>query len=82
MLSPKRTKYRKYHRGRMRGKATRGNEISFGKYGLQTNDMHFNLKGHRCVANSIIKKLENDNWKPTNVDEAELIQDIKNRFNS
>nr|YP_009497515.1 ribosomal protein L16 [Biddulphia tridens]AWT40228.1 ribosomal protein L16 [Biddulphia tridens] len=35
MLSPKRTKYRKYHRGRMRGKATRGNEISFGDYGLQ-----------------------------------------------
>jgi len=35
MLSPKRTKYRKYHRGRMRGKATRGNEISFGKYALQ-----------------------------------------------
>ena len=35
MLSPKRTKYRKYHRGRMRGKATRGDEISFGKYGLQ-----------------------------------------------
>lgn len=30
MLSPKRTKYRKYHRGRMRGKATRGNEVSFG----------------------------------------------------
>ena len=27
MLSPKRTKYRKYHRGRMRGKATRGNEV-------------------------------------------------------
>ena len=35
MLSPKRTKYRKYHRGRMRGKATRGNVISFGDYGLQ-----------------------------------------------
>ena len=35
MLSPKKTKYRKYHRGRMRGKATRGNEVSFGKYGLQ-----------------------------------------------
>jgi len=35
MLSPKRTKYRKYHRGRMRGKATRGNEITFGKYALQ-----------------------------------------------
>lgn len=35
MLSPKRTKYRKFHRGRMRGKAKRGNEISFGDYGLQ-----------------------------------------------
>ena len=35
MLSPKRTKYRKYHRGRMKGKAVRGNEINFGKYGLQ-----------------------------------------------
>lgn len=35
MLSPKRTKYRKYHRGRMRGKATRGNVVSFGDFGLQ-----------------------------------------------
>jgi large subunit ribosomal protein L16 len=35
MLSPKRTKYRKYHRGRMKGKATRGNEICFGNFGLQ-----------------------------------------------
>ena len=35
MLSPKRTKYKKFHRGRMRGKATWGNEISFGDFGLQ-----------------------------------------------
>ena len=35
LLSPKRTKYRKYHRGRMRGKAIKGNTISFGNYGLQ-----------------------------------------------
>jgi large subunit ribosomal protein L16 len=35
MLSPKRTKYRKYHRGRMRGEKTRGNEICFGSFGLQ-----------------------------------------------
>jgi large subunit ribosomal protein L16 len=34
MLSPKRTKYRKKQRGRMKGKATRGNTISFGEYGL------------------------------------------------
>ena len=35
LLSPKRTKYRKYHRGRMRGKATNGNKVCFGTYGLQ-----------------------------------------------
>jgi large subunit ribosomal protein L16 len=35
MLQPKRIKYRKVHRGRMRGRATRGAEVSFGEYGLQ-----------------------------------------------
>ena len=35
MLSPKRTKFRKYHRGRMSGKANRGNSIVYGDYGLQ-----------------------------------------------
>jgi len=35
MLFPKRVKYRKQMRGRMKGKATRGAEISFGEYGLQ-----------------------------------------------
>ncbi len=35
MLMPKRTKYRKQHRGRMRGKAGRGNILSFGEFGLQ-----------------------------------------------
>ncbi|MCF2971996.1 50S ribosomal protein L16 [Synechococcus sp. Nb3U1] len=34
MLSPKRTKYRKQQRGRMKGKATRGNRINFGEYAL------------------------------------------------
>jgi large subunit ribosomal protein L16 len=34
MLSPKRTKYRKQQRGRMKGRATRCTEISFGDYGL------------------------------------------------
>ena len=33
MLSPKRTKFRKPHRGRLRGVATRGNTIAFGDYG-------------------------------------------------
>jgi large subunit ribosomal protein L16 len=35
MLMPKRVKYRKQHRGRMQGRATRGVEVSFGEYGLQ-----------------------------------------------
>ena len=35
MLMPKRSKYRKQMRGRMKGKATRGVKVSFGDYGLQ-----------------------------------------------
>ncbi len=35
MLMPKRVKYRKQMRGRMRGKALRGAEVAFGDYGLQ-----------------------------------------------
>ena len=34
MLMPKRVKYRRLHRGRMTGKATKGNNISYGDYGL------------------------------------------------
>ena len=36
MLSPKRVKYRKRQKGRMRGVAHRGSSVSFGEYGLQT----------------------------------------------
>ena len=35
MLLPKRVKYRRVHRGRMTGKATRGNKVSYGEFGLQ-----------------------------------------------
>ncbi len=35
MLQPTRTKYRKMQRGKMKGKAHKGNLISFGEYGLQ-----------------------------------------------
>ena len=34
MLMPKRVKRRKVHRGRMTGKATRGNELAYGSYGI------------------------------------------------
>ena len=36
MLQPKRVKYRKQQKGRLRGNAQRGNTIAFGDYGLQT----------------------------------------------
>lgn len=35
LLAPSRTKYRRQHRGRMRGEATRGNTIAFGEFALQ-----------------------------------------------
>lgn len=35
MLMPKRVKYRKQQRGRMKGKATRGSKIAFGQFGLK-----------------------------------------------
>ena len=36
MLSPKRTKYRKVQKGRVRGLAWRGSDVSFGDFGLQS----------------------------------------------
>lgn len=35
MLLPKRTKFRKLHRGRLKGIATKGNTVVFGEYGIQ-----------------------------------------------
>ena len=38
MLMPKRVKFRRVHRGRMTGKATRGNFISYGEFGLMATE--------------------------------------------
>ncbi|MDR2524610.1 MAG: 50S ribosomal protein L16 [Oscillospiraceae bacterium] len=38
MLLPKRVKHRKQQRGRMKGKATRGNFIAYGEFGLQAEE--------------------------------------------
>ncbi len=35
MLQPKRTKFRKQHKGRIRGVATSGNQLNFGSYGIK-----------------------------------------------
>ena len=38
MLLPKRVKYRRQHRGRMTGTATRGNTVAYGEWGLQATE--------------------------------------------
>ncbi len=38
---PKRVKFRKQMRGKMKGNATRGNYVAFGEYGLQSLDTHW-----------------------------------------
>jgi large subunit ribosomal protein L16 len=38
LLAPSRSKFRKQHRGRMRGQAQRGNTVAFGEYGLQAQE--------------------------------------------
>lgn len=39
MLQPKRTKYRKAHKGRNRGLANRGSSVSFGSFGLKSMEL-------------------------------------------
>ena len=41
MLQPKRVKYRKVHRGHLRGKATSGNKLDFGEFGLKALEPHW-----------------------------------------
>ena len=38
MLLPKRVKYRRVHRGRLTGKAMRGNKVTYGEFGLQAQE--------------------------------------------
>ena len=48
-LMPKRTKYRKLQKGRMRGKATRGNKVTDGEYGIQAVEAGL-IKGNQIEA--------------------------------
>ena len=41
MLMPKRTKYRKTHKGRMTGKAKGGTRVTFGDFGIQAVEGHY-----------------------------------------
>jgi large subunit ribosomal protein L16 len=60
MLLPKRVKYRRQHRGRMTGKATRGNFVSNGEYGLQALEPCWitsnQIEAARVAINRFIKR--------------------------
>ena len=54
-LMPKRTKHRKVQKGRMRGKATRGNKVTDGEYGIQA--VTGALEKSKELADEKLKKL-------------------------
>lgn len=60
MLLPKRVKYRKQHRGRMTGKATRGIVVNYGDYGLQALEPCWitsnQIEAARIAINRFIKR--------------------------
>jgi len=60
MLMPKKVKYRKQQRGRMRGKAWRGSELSFGDYGLKVMECGYitdrQIEASRIAMTRFIKR--------------------------
>ena len=60
MLMPKRVKYRKQQRGRLKGRASRGTEVSFGHYGLQALEPHWvsarQIEAARVALTRYVKK--------------------------
>lgn len=60
MLLPKRTKYRKQQRGRVRGKANRGTLVTFGAYGLKALESHWitnrQIEAARIAINRFLKR--------------------------
>ena len=60
MLQPKRTKFRKVHRGRLKGVATRGHRVVFGDFGLQSMDYAW-LTGRQIEAGRVAANRATDN---------------------
>lgn len=60
MLQPKKTKYQKEQKGRIKGNATRGNKLSFGTFGLKSLESNFitsrQIESARVAATRYIKK--------------------------
>ena len=60
MLMPKKVKYRKQQRGRMRGKAWRGSDLSFGEFGLKVQECGYitdrQIEASRIAMTRFIKR--------------------------
>ena len=60
MLLPKRVKYRKQQKGRMKGNAGRGTEVSFGSFGLKSLDVSWitnrQIEAARIAVNRYMKR--------------------------
>ncbi|MEZ4779000.1 MAG: 50S ribosomal protein L16 [Flavobacteriaceae bacterium] len=60
MLQPKRTKYRKTQKGRMKGMAGRGNQLSYGTFGIKSVDQNFltarQIEAARIAATRYMKR--------------------------
>ena len=60
MLQPKRTKFRKQQKGRMKGNAGRGNQLSYGTFGIKSLDSNFltarQIEAARIAATRFMKR--------------------------
>jgi large subunit ribosomal protein L16 len=60
MLQPKRTKYRKMQKGRMKGNTGRGNQLSYGTFGIKSLDSNFltsrQIEAARIAATRYMKR--------------------------
>lgn len=66
MLQPKRTKYRKRQKGRIKGLAQRGNMVAFGTYGIKALEPGFvtarQIEASRIVMSKLISKTNSKMW--------------------
>jgi large subunit ribosomal protein L16 len=58
MLSPKRTKFRKQHRGRMKGRAYRNNTVSFGDFALQSQECGWTSRQIEATRRTITRSIK------------------------
>ena len=63
MLQPTRTKYRKAHKGRIHGRATRGEKMNYGHYGLKSHRTRKSYFKTNRSCKSCINKIYEKNWK-------------------